>query len=45
KTVIELPEEEQIIIRKGIDRGQMIFNKSKQGRLRPRLDEINRNQL
>jgi UPF0176 protein len=39
-TVYELPEEEQAKIRKGIDKGQMIFNKSKQGRLRPRLNEI-----
>lgn len=40
KAVLELPEEEQIAIRKGIDKGQMIFNKARQGRLRPRLDEI-----
>ncbi len=38
--VIELPEEEQKVLRKGIDKGSMIFNKSKHGRLRPRLDEI-----
>ncbi|HAD34093.1 MAG TPA: hypothetical protein DCF44_06285 [Chitinophagaceae bacterium] len=38
--VYELPEEEQAKIRKGIDKGQMIFNKSKQGRIRPRLNEI-----
>ncbi|HNB81287.1 MAG TPA: rhodanese-related sulfurtransferase [Chitinophagaceae bacterium] len=44
RTVVSLPEEEQIKIRKGIDRGQMIFNKSKQGRLRPRLYEILQNE-
>lgn len=37
KTMIELPEDEQKELRKGIDKGQMIFNKSRQGRLRPRL--------
>jgi UPF0176 protein len=36
----ELPEETKIELRKGIDKGNMIFNKSRQ-RLRPRLDEIN----
>jgi UPF0176 protein len=35
-TVLHLPEEEKIELRKGIDKGQMIFNKSKQ-RIRPRL--------
>ena len=41
KEIIELPEDAQKEIRKGIDRGQMIFNKSREGRLRPRLqDEI-----
>ncbi|MBK6731989.1 MAG: rhodanese-related sulfurtransferase [Bacteroidetes bacterium] len=35
-TVIHLPEEEQIIIRRGIDKGRNIFNKSK-ARLRPKL--------
>ncbi|HOZ51225.1 MAG TPA: rhodanese-related sulfurtransferase [Chitinophagaceae bacterium] len=40
RTMIELPEEEQKEIRKGIDKGQMIFNKSREGKLRPRLDEI-----
>lgn len=35
----DLPEEEKIALRKGIDKGNMIFNKSRQ-RLRPRLDEI-----
>lgn len=35
-TVINLPEEEQKALRVGIDKGQMVFNKSKQ-RLRPRL--------
>jgi len=34
--IVHLPEEKQIEIRKGIDKGQQIFNKSKQ-RLRPRL--------
>jgi UPF0176 protein len=38
--VNELPEEEKIELRKGIDKGNMIFNKSRQ-RLRPRLNEIN----
>lgn len=38
--VINLPEEQQKELRKGIDKGSMIFNKSKQGRIRPRLDEI-----
>ena len=38
--VVLLPEEEQAKLRKGIDKGQMIFNKSKQ-RLRPRLQEGN----
>ncbi len=36
--VINLPEEEQKQLRKGIDKGRMVFNKSKQ-RLRPRLGE------
>jgi UPF0176 protein len=31
-----LPIEKQIELRKGVDKGQQIFNKSKQ-RLRPRL--------
>ena len=34
--IVHLPEEKQIELRKGIDIGQQIFNKSKQ-RLRPRL--------
>lgn len=34
--IVYLPEEKQIELRKGIDKGQQIFNKSKQ-RLRPRL--------
>ena len=38
KTVFNLPEEEQKELRKGIDKGTMVFNKSKQ-RLRPRLIE------
>lgn len=37
--VIQLPEEEQALLRKGIDKGQMIFNKSKK-RLRPLPDRI-----
>jgi UPF0176 protein len=37
--VLNLPEEVQKEYRKGIDKGQMIFNKSKQNRLRPRLNE------
>lgn len=37
--VIQLPEEEQALLRKGIDKGQMIFNKSKK-RLRPVPDRI-----
>ncbi|MEI8097348.1 MAG: rhodanese-related sulfurtransferase [Sediminibacterium sp.] len=37
---IHLPLERQIAIRQGFDKGQHIFNKSKQ-RLRPRLDELN----
>lgn len=41
KDFIELPVEEQQRIRKGLDKGQMIFNKSKTGRLRPRLDKLN----
>ncbi len=34
--IIQLPVEEQQLLRKGIDKGRMVFNKSKQ-RLRPRL--------
>ena len=36
QTVFNLPEEEQKELRKGIDKGMMVFNKSKK-RLRPRL--------
>jgi UPF0176 protein len=36
--VLHLPEEEKEVLRKGLDKGQMIFNKSKQ-RLRPRLNQ------
>lgn len=36
--VLTLPEEEQVRLRKGIDKGAMIFNKSKQ-RLRPILGQ------
>jgi UPF0176 protein len=39
QTVYQLPEEEQKEMRKGIDKGMMVFNKSKK-RLRPRLDEM-----
>lgn len=38
KTVYKLPIEEQIELRKGMDKGMMVFNKSKK-RLRPRLNE------
>lgn len=37
-TVYHLPPEEQQELRKGIDKGRMVFNKSKQ-RLRPRLNQ------
>jgi UPF0176 protein len=40
EAIYSLPEEEQKELRKGIDKGGMVFNKSKQ-KLRPRLDEIN----
>lgn len=40
QTVYNLPLEEQVELRKGIDKGMMVFNKSKK-RLRPRLDEMN----
>ncbi|MFT3980708.1 MAG: rhodanese-related sulfurtransferase [Ferruginibacter sp.] len=36
--VIQLPEEQQKELRKGIDKGMMVFNKSRK-RLRPRLNE------
>ena len=39
--IFNLPIEAQKELRKGIDKGRMVFNKSKQ-RLRPRLDEINK---
>jgi len=42
RDVIHLPEEEQKKIRKGIDKGRNVFNKSR-SRLRPRLSEINKN--
>ena len=35
--------ERQKEIRKGVDNGNMVFNKSK-SRLRPKLDEINKEQ-
>ena len=41
QTVYNLPMEAQKELRKGIDKGMMVFNKSKK-RLRPRLDEMNR---
>ena len=40
KTTFNLPLEAQTEMRKGIEKGRMVFNKSKQ-RLRPRLDEMN----
>src|SRR5688572_6477353 len=40
---IHLPEEEQKELRKGIDKGRNIFNKSK-ARIRPRLNEINKSE-
>jgi len=40
QTTFNLPLETQKELRKGIEKGRMVFNKSKQ-RLRPRLDEIN----
>lgn len=39
QAIIHLPEEEQKKLRKGIDKGQNIFNKSRK-RLRPRLNEL-----
>jgi UPF0176 protein len=36
--IIHLPLDQQLVLRKGIDKGQQIFNKSKQ-RLRPRLGD------
>ena len=39
QTVFNLPLEEQKEMRKGIDKGNQVFNKSKQ-RLRPKLNEI-----
>jgi UPF0176 protein len=41
QTVYNLPLEQQMELRKGIDKGMMVFNKSKK-RVRPRLDEMNR---
>ncbi|MEI6311041.1 MAG: rhodanese-related sulfurtransferase [Bacteroidota bacterium] len=38
--IIHLPAEEQLKIRQGIDKGQMIFNKGRENRLRPRLNEM-----
>ena len=42
KTIYNLPEAEQAILRKGIVKDQMIFNKSKQ-RLRPTIEENRKN--
>jgi UPF0176 protein len=39
KNIYELPQEQQKELRKGIDKGMMVFNKSKK-RLRPKLSEI-----
>ena len=36
--VLHLPEEERAELRKGVDKGQMVFNKSRQ-RLRPRMND------
>ena len=41
QTVYLLPLAEQKELRKGIDKGMMVFNKSKK-RLRPRLNEVNK---
>ncbi len=38
QTIYNLPEEEQKALRKGVEKGQMIFNKSRQ-RLRPKLKD------
>ncbi|HET9055499.1 MAG TPA: rhodanese-related sulfurtransferase [Chitinophagaceae bacterium] len=40
KTIYHLPVEEQKKIRTGVDKGRMIFNKSKSNKLRPRLTDI-----
>ena len=40
-SIVQLPAAEQEELRKGIDKGQMVFNKSKQ-RLRPRLGDNDR---
>ncbi len=42
KEIVLLPVEEQKKVRKGIDKGRNIFNKSR-ARLRPKLSEINKN--
>lgn len=39
QTVYNMPVEEQKKLRAGIDKGRMVFNKSKAGRLRPKLNE------
>lgn len=40
QTILHLPVEDQLHIRQGVDKGQMIFNKSKSKKLRPRLNEL-----
>ncbi|MEI2709413.1 MAG: hypothetical protein V9E96_10415 [Chitinophagaceae bacterium] len=41
KETLHMPIERQKELRKGIENGNKVFNKSK-SRLRPRLDEINK---
>ena len=41
QTTFNLPLDAQKELRKGIEKGRMVFNKSRQ-RLRPRLDEVNK---
>jgi UPF0176 protein len=41
QAIYNLPLQQQKELRKGIDKGNMVFNKSK-SRLRPRLDEMNK---
>jgi UPF0176 protein len=42
QTVYNMPVEDQKKLRAGIDKGRMVFNKSKAGRLRPRLNDKGR---
>lgn len=42
QTIVNLPAAAQKELRKGMDKGRMVFNKSKQ-RLRPRLHELKKN--